>query len=129
MRKIRLGVLLALVATTALSGAPVESNRMLEHIRFLSSDDLQGRGNGAEGLDRAADYIAAQFRDAGLEPAGTEGSWFQPFELVAGLEIGDGNELTLAGGGQSVRLTLGTAYFPMAVTPVDDPATPSAATR
>ena len=41
-----------------------------EHLRFLSSDELGGRGNGTRGLSRAANYIAEQFRELGLEPVG-----------------------------------------------------------
>ena len=45
-----------------------DANRMLETIDYLSSDALKGRGYGGLGLDQAADYIAEQFRKAGLEP-------------------------------------------------------------
>ena len=55
--------------------------KMLETIRFLSGDDLKGRGLGTKELDRAAEYIAQQFRNAGLAPAGDEaGSYFQTWE-------------------------------------------------
>jgi aminopeptidase N len=51
---------------------------MMEAIKFLSSDELKGRGLGTEGLDRAAEFIAGKFQEAGLKPAGnTEGSFFQ----------------------------------------------------
>ena len=125
MRKVLQFGVLALVATATISGAPVQPDLLLAHIRFLSSDELQGRGNGTEGLERAADYIGAQFKAAGLEPAGAGGSFFQPFELVAGLDIGDGNELSLTGAGRTVRLTLGRSYFPLAVTPTESQARPS----
>jgi len=55
--------------------------RMLETIRYLSSDDLKGRGLGTKELDRAASYIAQKFQEAGLAPAGDEaGSYFQTWE-------------------------------------------------
>ena len=55
--------------------------KMLETIRFLSDDDLKGRELGTKELDRAAEYIAQQFRNAGLAPAGDEeGSYFQTWE-------------------------------------------------
>ncbi|MCP4002339.1 MAG: M28 family peptidase, partial [Gammaproteobacteria bacterium] len=44
--------------------------RMLHDIEYLASDELAGRGLGTEGLDKAADYIAKQFADAGLLPCG-----------------------------------------------------------
>ena len=55
--------------------------KMLETIRYLSSDEMKGRGLGTKELDRAAEYIAQQFRNAGLAPAGDEaGSYFQTWE-------------------------------------------------
>ena len=55
--------------------------RMMEAIRFLSSDELRGRGFGTEGLDQAAEFIARKFQEAGLKPAGdVEGSYFQIWE-------------------------------------------------
>jgi hypothetical protein len=46
------------------------------HLSFLASDRLEGRATPSRGLDIAAEYIAAQFRRAGLEPAGADG-YFQ----------------------------------------------------
>ncbi|MBI5641223.1 MAG: M20/M25/M40 family metallo-hydrolase [Nitrospirae bacterium] len=54
--------------------------RMLGTIGFLSGDELKGRGFGTEGLDRAAQYIAERFMEAGLEPAGDDKSYFQVWE-------------------------------------------------
>jgi hypothetical protein len=105
----------ALVNLTA--ATPVDSDRILEHIKFLSSDELRGRANGSAGLERAGDYIAASFKAAGLEPAGQNGDWFQPFELVAGVTTGDENSLVVSSGRRSVRLALGESYFPIAATP------------
>jgi hypothetical protein len=62
--------------------APVFSKkRMMDTIRFLSNDALGGRGLGTQGLERAAEFIAAKFQEAGLKPAGdSEGSFFQTWE-------------------------------------------------
>ena len=46
------------------------------HTSFLASDLLEGRDTPSRGLDIAAEYIAAQFRRAGLEPGGDDG-YFQ----------------------------------------------------
>ena len=46
------------------------------HVSFLASDLLEGRDTPSRGLDIAAEYIAAQFRRIGLEPAGDDG-YFQ----------------------------------------------------
>jgi Zn-dependent M28 family amino/carboxypeptidase len=52
------------------------------HVRFLSHDLLEGRGTGQRGGDLAAEYIATQFAEYGLRPAGDEGSYFQRVPLV-----------------------------------------------
>ena len=46
-------------------------------LSFLSSDSLDGRGTPSPALDVAAEFIASRFRRAGLEPAGSQGSYFQ----------------------------------------------------
>lgn len=50
---------------------------MMEHIRFLASPALKGRGTGSPELDVAAEYIARIFKSAGLLPGGTGDSWYQ----------------------------------------------------
>jgi Zn-dependent M28 family amino/carboxypeptidase len=52
------------------------------HVRFLSHDLLEGRGTGQRGGDIAAEYIATQFAEYGLKPAGDHGSYFQKVPLV-----------------------------------------------
>ena len=75
--------MLAMVATSA--GAqqiPVDTAAMDAHLRFLSSDLLEGRAPATRGGRLAAEYIAAQFQTLGLQPAGENGSYFQPVALV-----------------------------------------------
>lgn len=54
----------------------ISADAMRGHLSFLASDALEGRGTPSRGLDIAAEYIAAQFRAAGLEPLGDDG-YFQ----------------------------------------------------
>ena len=69
MRKALAAVgLLVLAATLVRGEKEIEPDALLGHIKFLAADDLKGRGNGSEGLERAADYIAEQFKSAGLQP-------------------------------------------------------------
>src|SRR5262249_32808819 len=58
-------------AKEALSRISADSLR--GHVAFLASDLLEGRGTPSRGLDLAAEYIATQFRRAGLEPIGDDG--------------------------------------------------------
>ena len=52
------------------------------HVRFLAHDLLEGRGTGQRGGDIAAEYIATQFAEYGLKPAGDNGSYLQKVPLV-----------------------------------------------
>src|SRR3984885_8855180 len=52
------------------------------HVRYLSHDLLEGRGTGQRGGDIAAEYIATQFAEFGLKPAGDNGSYLQKVPLV-----------------------------------------------
>ena len=113
MRSFAAAGLLALAGAAAAT-ADIPSSALLEHIKYLASDDLKGRGDGSPELERAADYIADQFRTSGLRPGGDNGTWFQKFELVAGLNVGAGNELFISVGGKTLRFTLGTSYYPLA---------------
>lgn len=62
----------------------ITANELKAHVSFLASDALEGRGTPSRGLDVAAQYIASEFRRAGLEPAGDDG-YFQsaPYATVA----------------------------------------------
>ncbi|HYO63011.1 MAG TPA: M28 family metallopeptidase [Pyrinomonadaceae bacterium] len=43
------------------------------HVAFLADDRLEGRDTGSAGYRAAAEYVAREFRRAGLKPAGTRG--------------------------------------------------------
>lgn len=52
-------------------------NRMMASIKYLASEELEGRGLGTPEIDKAADYIAQKFKEAGLKPIGN--SYYQKF--------------------------------------------------
>ena len=54
----------------------IRAENLKADVAFLASDTLQGRATPSPGLDAAAEYIASQFRKAGLEPVGDDG-YFQ----------------------------------------------------
>ena len=58
----------------------ISADSLRGHLSFIASDLLEGRNTPSRGLDVAAEYIAAQFRRAGLEPLGDEG-YFQTATL------------------------------------------------
>jgi len=54
----------------------ISEHSLRGHLSFIASDLLEGRGTPSRGQDLAAEYIAAQFRRAGLEAVGDDG-YFQ----------------------------------------------------
>src|SRR4051794_32368153 len=51
----------------------ISADTMRTHLSYLALDELGGRATPSPGLDLAANYIAVQFRRAGLEPLGDDG--------------------------------------------------------
>jgi hypothetical protein len=90
----------------ALDRISVESLR--GHLSFIASDLLEGRNTPSRGLDITAEYIAAQFRRAGLEPAGdAKGeSYYQTSEWVVGPVANNFVELSVDDGKQRMRARL-----------------------
>ncbi|MDQ6699117.1 MAG: M28 family peptidase [Acidobacteriota bacterium] len=59
----------------------ISANSLRGHLSFIASDLLEGRDTPSPGLNIAAEYIAAQFRRAGLEPV-VNGGYFQEADFV-----------------------------------------------
>ncbi|MES2664112.1 MAG: M28 family peptidase [Pseudomonadota bacterium] len=55
----------------------ISATSLKAHLAFIASDALQGRKIETPGIELAADYIAAEFRSAGLKPLGVNKSYFQ----------------------------------------------------
>lgn len=51
------------------------------HLSAFADDSMEGRETGTEGLKKAADYLAKQYHEMGLQPVGDDGSYFQRFKL------------------------------------------------
>jgi Zn-dependent M28 family amino/carboxypeptidase len=74
----------ALLAGPAAAQAPrITPHEIDGHLRFLSSDLLEGRAPATRGGRLTAEYIAGQLRESGVEP-GVSGSYFQrvPIDIV-----------------------------------------------
>ncbi|MDA8621243.1 M28 family metallopeptidase [Psychrosphaera sp.] len=85
------GLMLVLAVTTACSekkveqtNVEVEKSRIQAHLEFLADDLLEGRDTGSKGYDRAALYVATEFKKMGLQPAGIDGSYMQPVTFRKG---------------------------------------------
>lgn len=81
-------VLALLVATTALA----QQSAIEKDVRTLASDEMEGRGLGTKGIDKATAYLEARMKAIGLEPVfGT--SYRQPFPVKIGVSAGTNNKL------------------------------------
>ena len=87
--------------------------RLRKDVFYLASDELEGRGPTTQGLVKAADYVADQFKKAGLKPGGVDGTWFQPFPYPANV-LDEPARLTLKGPkGQEIELKQGIQFNPL----------------
>jgi Zn-dependent M28 family amino/carboxypeptidase len=103
-----LGLAAALaLAPAAWSRPDPDGSAWWRHIEVLAGDDYQGRLTGSPGYLKAADYVAAQFKTAGLKPAGVGGTYFQPVEFVSQVVDQAASKATLDLGGKSRPLKMG----------------------
>lgn len=86
------------------------SLRMLQqHVAVLAHDSLEGRRTGTPGEQKAIHYITGYYRQAGIAPAGNEGTYLQPFFIDEGKHY-KGSSLRING----VALQAEKEYFPLA---------------
>ncbi|MFN0151417.1 MAG: M28 family peptidase [bacterium] len=83
------------IARAADAAPRIAGESLMEHVRILAADSLEGRRTGERGCERAADYIAAAFAGAGLTPAGDDGGWLQWYEAIVGESLGVENAFVL----------------------------------
>jgi Zn-dependent M28 family amino/carboxypeptidase len=81
--------------------ASFNGDRILNHIRTLSSDEFEGRGPGSKGEQLTIKYLEDQFRAAGVEPGNPDGTYLQSVPLV-GITPDKGMKFTFAGRGQTL---------------------------
>lgn len=104
----RLALAVVLAAAASLAGAQeaaIRADSIRAHMEFLADDLLEGREAGTRGYDIAAAYVASQFRQIGLQPAGTNG-YFHPVPLRKSLLVPNSVTLRVEGvGGKSITFT------------------------
>jgi len=115
------------LASPASSQAPNESAITPENLRIhlfiIADDSMGGRDPGSRGNYLTAEYVAAQWKKAGLVPAGENGTWYQTVPFVR--ERLDERGTLTAGG---IVLKAGTDFVPASWIPSRSrnfPATPT----
>jgi Zn-dependent M28 family amino/carboxypeptidase len=83
-------------APTAITQMPkFESAPLLDHIKKLSSDEFEGRGPGTKGEELTVKYLEDAFKNIGLKPGNTDGSYIQKVPMV-GITATNTAPLTIA---------------------------------
>lgn len=78
------------------------AHRALEALRYLAADAREGRGVGTRGLEESGTWLAAQFRQIGLQPGGSSG-YFQPFTIAPDAPAAIHSDI----GGKTIRNVIG----------------------
>jgi Zn-dependent M28 family amino/carboxypeptidase len=124
----RLWMLGTAVAMVILAGCSRQDNLSLKHVTparikertaVLANDSLEGRGPATRGEERALTYIISQYKAAGLEPAGENGTYLQRVPVI-GVRIDPSATMDISKGKQSIRLKFPAEF--VATTGVYEPA-------
>jgi aminopeptidase YwaD len=103
-------VLLATTIVPLTAGSyTISTDSIYKHISILAADSLEGRETGSDGEWKAALYISSVFSAADLQPAGDSNSWYQAFDFIRKIDLGQRNSLKLNG----VPLKLHEEYEPL----------------
>ena len=106
MRRVLTATVVAMLAGTIGMRGDDTAARWWSHVEALANDGMEGRNTGSPGHKRAADYVAAQFKKSGLEPAGV-GGYIQPVAFKTRRIVEAQSSLALVKNGKTEPLTLG----------------------
>lgn len=87
--------------------AAISAADLMTRVYLYADDSLMGRQVGTEYNDRATEYIAAELRRLGLEPAGEDGTYFQSAVQRRALSAGSS-----FGADGAAPLALGRDFLP-----------------
>ena len=89
---------LCLLAPIAAPAEAVTTAQLRRHIEILASDGFEGRAPATRGERKTTDYIVAQLKAFGAEPAGVGASWYQPVPVTRRIADRHAVSWTSAGG-------------------------------
>src|SRR3954468_23151258 len=69
-------------AAQTFPSGPISPQRLSADVKVLADSKLAGRAPGGPGEAGTLAYIVAQFKAAGLKPAGDKGGWTQAVPLI-----------------------------------------------
>ena len=60
----------------------ITADGLLQHIKDLAADSMEGRAPGTPGEDKAVAYMQSQFKSLGLKPGNPDGTYLQNVALI-----------------------------------------------
>jgi Zn-dependent M28 family amino/carboxypeptidase len=93
------------VFSTAAQDLHISGEKIRAHVKYLASDELEGRGVGTRGEKLATEYIASQLKLQGVNPGGDDGTYYQRVPLVGATTLPDAT-LTISGSNSKLPLSL-----------------------
>jgi hypothetical protein len=89
----------------------LDPQRYLAHVKFLASDAMHGRATGSPELEKAAAYIARQFKASGLQPFDGK-SYLQAFPVTTNAKLGPNNRFEYSENGKTTTLKFEEDFVP-----------------
>ncbi len=106
--------IVGLSVNTVLGQSTSSLERIKHDVKYLASDELEGRGVETDGIHKAADYIIKEYKKAGIKPGGKDGSWKQKFPVRVGRAIDEkATSFVVHHGDEKVEMELGSDYQAM----------------
>ncbi|MCS7230466.1 MAG: M20/M25/M40 family metallo-hydrolase [Candidatus Kryptonium sp.] len=96
----------------------IEEDDIYTHLKYLASDELEGRRAGTKGAELASEYIAKQFKKFGLKPAGDRGTYFQYFDFISDVKMGDSNFISFRANDNVIKLNFKYDFVPLSFSEV-----------
>ena len=77
------------------------------HVQVLADDSMKGRLTGSPEYLKAAGYVVGKFQSYGLQPAGVDGTYYQPVRFDVQRVLANRSTVSLLDHGTENRLVLG----------------------
>ncbi len=104
---------------------PIDGKAILDHLKWLSDDERQGRAAGSPGEEAAGVYIAQRLEALGLKGLGKEGSFFQEFSLPKGFDIRPETRLVAEREGRDETVEFGDDLKPLTLSSAGEVTAPA----
>jgi Zn-dependent M28 family amino/carboxypeptidase len=72
----------ATAAAVTAAAQTIDSASLLQHIKDLAADSMEGRAPGTPGEEKAVAYLTSQFQKLGLKPGNPDGTYIQKVDLI-----------------------------------------------